>query len=416
MSLQARLDAALREQEFLTQLQHDHRTQRWLQGGTASSARRAQRQRRDPHWQPSTSLASTVLRQAQEERAALLQLQAERGAVLPGDSHSEVGGPATTRSAGAVPPSPTSLRLYEERDRLRLLKQISEQKLAEVRALEQHKAELQAAARRAGGDTDTALSSRPQLRATAPTFETGADADAARQLREYPPLSSSAAATVTAPAVAASTLTYVSSFRPEEQDTSGAPWPYHVESSLTLVLSDSLMTSSSSSGSGSGGDAELAEDSLGFVLTRRDRIQRKQGDPQLADAEREHVTIREWIGDCSLIPDTSGWGLAAGAGSAAAAGGGGGGGAVEVDATLRARRRRNYHRPPQRSAADSTDAEGAGRQQEEQEQQHDEVFAVPVVRGGRITASGTKFVVWGWGGDETVTLVAASSGSGDSTS
>lgn len=88
---------------------------------------------------------------------------------------------------------------------------------------------------------------------------------------------------------------------------------------------------------------------------------------------------------------------------------------MEVDATLRARRRRNYHKPPQRSAADSTDAEGAsGRQQEEQ--QHDEVLAVPVVRGGRITASGTKFVVWGWGGDETVTLVATSSGSGDSTS
>eukprot|EP01043_Picozoa_sp_COSAG02_P082586 COSAG02_NODE_20776_length_816_cov_0.900976_2_plen_135_part_01 len=133
MSLQERLDAALREKRELTALRNDQRLRRWLRGATASNARRGR------FWPGrGQSLASTVLQQALQEKAALLELRAQRRALRADQTAVDFRTyPSTNcmQPADGIPPSPTAFHLQEERQKLRILQQESLEKLAEVRAL-----------------------------------------------------------------------------------------------------------------------------------------------------------------------------------------------------------------------------------------------------------------------------------------
>lgn len=382
MSLQERLDAALKEKRELTMLRTDQRLRRWLLGATASNARRGR------FWsERSQSLASTALQQALQEKAALLELRAQRHALRAEQAAADFRTYASTSSvqaADGVPPSPTAFRLQEERQRLRILQQQSVEKLAYVRALTREKAELQEAARAAGIRTNvTYPPTQSQLRPTAPPFTISSAS--ALDGCVLGTSAQSGAGVSSAATGDPNTLTYACSFRPEQQDATGAVWPFDIESTITLELSQgasSTITGTTAVDTGS---------TLGFVLTRRDRIRHK-GPSNVAPGVGEHVTTREWSGDCSLVPhhhvDASD------------------GMTIEIDATLRARHRRNYHKALPSSGAGEDKTRQRRQQQHGEEEPYNERLKEPVVRGGRITASGHRFVVWGWGGDETVTLVS----------
>jgi hypothetical protein len=398
MSLQERLDAALREKRELTALRNDQRLRSWLRGGTASNARRGRRPERSQSERP-TSLASAVLQQAMQEKAALLQLRAQRtalhtaaaAAAAAAEFRTDVS-PSSVQAIAGVPPSPTAFRLQEERQRLHILQQESLEKLADVRELVRQKTELQAAARAPGVRANVpSILSQSQLRPTAPPFAI-TSAVALEGCAQEPSAQSTSRVVPPAAIDDPNQLTYVGSFRPEEQDASGAVWPFHIESTLTLELSraaDSTITT--------GMTTAVAGSMLGFLLTRRDRIRRK-GRPNLVPGVGEHVTTREWSGDCSLVPHHHVDNVPDGT-------------TIEIDATLRARHRRNYHKAPLTSLPDGGPSEDQTRQRQQQdnegrEEPYDETLKEPLVRGGRIIASGHKFVVWGWGGTETVTLIS----------
>ena len=335
----------------------------------------------------------------------MLQLRAQRRALklaaAPQELRTEIS--RTSVAPDGVPPSPTAFRLEEERRRLQYLQQLSLEKLTDVRALALQKAELQAAAHSFLFRTRAASSAAPQsrLRATAPPFTVSPTVAPGSNVQESL-LSSTESGDN-------NTLTYVGSFRPEEYDATGAVWPFDVKSTVTLELScaadKTLPTADATVWAGS---------ALGFVLTRCDRISRKQ--QSLVDmGGGEHVATREWSGDCSLVlhhvenPSNSM--------------------TIEIDATFRARNRRNYHKPPPFASCTSRDGGDAEvmttrhrhqHQHQHQHQQqlrdrgdekpsvHDETLKEPLVRSGRIIATGHKFVVWGWGGNETVTLSSTS--------
>ena len=172
--------------------------------------------------------------------------------------------------------------------------------------------------------------------------------------------------------VTQSTLVFAAQFRPEDllsEDTS--VWPFHVDSNLRLVLAEP---------DDGGGQPQLA-----FVMTRTDRIRRKA----LADAAPgsggEHLAVREWSGNATLQP-----------GHGKEQGGDG----VVLHATFSARHRRNFHKRSGKEPQSDTrqDDGAAGR--------HEEVLDPPVVSSGMVVNRGKVVVVNGWGGDETVELVA----------
>lgn len=404
-SLQERLDAALLEKrELLALCSSAERTQSRMRGGTASNGcvnttltgtipptphGVVRQERRHPISGTPASLASRALQQALEERAALLQLRAQRNALCGGapSQQREAVEPSASASNG-IPPSPTAFRLQEERQRLQLLQQASLEKLADVKALEQQRVELQAAVLAASrGEPINAkpAPSQSKLRASARPFTTSSTPALDGKGSERP-----AAISKT------NSLAFVGHFRPEEQDATGAMWPFHVESTIALQLSrtvDSRIAASTA--------MPEPDSTLGFVLTRYDRISRKQrsnAGPGIDD--REHLTTREWSGDCSLVPHHHVKN-----------------GSIEIDVTLRAHFRRNYHKvaPAGGGNSDNTAEPERGvewqRQERSHEQRpHDETLLEPLVRGGRIFEQGHKIVVWGWGGHETVTLVSTATG------